>query len=71
MAWRGFWRVGGVPSSWRLCREECPPGRELQSRAASMEYISRKSNYQEGKSLLTLKFSAKRSIFTRKRMLND
>lgn len=32
---------------------------------------SRKSNHQEGKSLLTLKFSAKRSIFTRKRMLYD
>ena len=60
-----------MTSSWGRCREECPPGRELQSRAASMEYTSRKSNHHEGKSLLTLKFSVKRSIFTRKRMLND
>jgi hypothetical protein len=43
------------------------PSRERTAKQSSLHGVY----LQEGKSLLTLKFSAKRSIFTRKRMLND
>lgn len=58
----------GEQSSWRCCRRV---GHADVLEVLSGRAVIGKSSRWGGKSLLTLKFSAKRIIFTRKRMLYD